>query len=82
MSTPFDFLFVALFIAVAATFFFRLQREDPPLAPYVMICLICAVGNWLGNNAANAAAIGLLIAGALWATHLAAKKFPDTDSGY
>lgn len=79
MSTPFDFLFVALFIAVVSVFLFRLQRENPPLAPYVMICVICAGGNWLGNNSAGAAAVGLLIAGSLWLTQIALRKFEGGD---
>ena len=54
METTFDFLAVALFIATAGLFFHRLRHEDPALAPYMLICLVCAVSNWLGNHGGGA----------------------------
>ena len=71
METLYDFVSVALFMAAAGLFFYRFQREDPPLAPYVVISVACAGANWLGNSGAGAAAIGVLIAAAACTLHLA-----------
>jgi len=78
METPFDFLSVLLFCAVVATFFWRFQRENPPLAPYISICLLCAGANWFGNNAATPVAIALLILGTLGTIQLAKAPFGET----
>lgn len=79
METPFDFLSVLLFCATAGTFFWRFQREDPPLAPYLGICLLCAGANWFGNNAAIPIAIGFLILGTLGLAQLARTPFCDPE---
>ncbi len=77
MNTLFDLMSVALFIATAAMFFLRFKHEDPPLTPYVLICLVCAVGNWLGNNGAGPFAVALLIAGSFLLLHVASLPYPD-----
>jgi hypothetical protein len=77
METMFDLLSVALFIATAGMFFLRFRHEDPPLAPYILISLACAVGNWLGNDGAYAVAIAVLIAGAFLLLHLASLPYPE-----
>lgn len=77
MSTLFDLLSVSLFIATAAMFFLRFRHEDPPLAPYLVISLVCAVGNWLGNNGAGIWAVALLIAASFLLMHIASQPYPD-----
>ncbi len=77
MNTLFDLMSVSLFIATAAMFFLRFKHEDPPLAPYIVICLVCAVGNWLGNNGAGPYAVGFLIAGSFLLVHIASLPYPD-----
>lgn len=77
METMYDLLAVALFMATAGMFFLRFRHEDPPLAPYVLISLASAVGNWLGNAGHPAFAIGLLIAGAFLLLHIASLPYPE-----
>jgi hypothetical protein len=77
METMYDLLAVALFMATAGMFFLRFRHEDPPLGPYVLISLSCAVGNWLGNAGYAAFAIGLLIAGAFLLLHIASLPYPE-----
>lgn len=77
METMFDLLAVALFMATAGMFFLRFRHEDPPLGPYVLISLACAVGNWLGNAGHAGAAVAMLIAGAFLLLHLASLPYPD-----
>ncbi len=77
METTFDFLAVALFIATAGLFFHRLRHEDPALAPYMLICLVCAVSNWLGNHGGGAGAIAMLVAGSFFLLQLASAPFAD-----
>ena len=77
MSTLFDLLSVALFIGTAAMFFLRFKHEDPPLAPYMVISLVCAVSNWLGNNGAGVWAVALLIAASFLLLHIASLPYPD-----
>lgn len=80
METIFDFLSVMLFIAAVSLFFVRFRNEDPPLKPYILISLIAAVGNWLGNNDGGIAAFSLLIAGAFFLLHLASEPFRGEDT--
>lgn len=77
METVFDLLSVVLFIVTAGLFFLRFRHEDPPLAPYLVISLVCAVGNWLGNNGGGIAAVALLIAGSFLTLHLASEPYRD-----
>lgn len=81
METIFDILSVTLFIAAASLFFMRFRHEDPPLAPYLLISLVAAVGNWLGNSAvghlSSVAAIAFLMAGAFLTLHLASEPYRD-----
>jgi hypothetical protein len=77
METMYDLLSVALFIATAAMFFLRFRREDPPLAPYVVISLAAAAGNWLGNEGHTAFAIAILISGSFLLLHLASLPYAD-----
>lgn len=81
MSSMFDLMSTALFMAAAGMFFLRLRHEDPPLAPYVLIALACAAGNWLGEDGSPAAGVGLLIAGAFLLLHIASQPYPDETSG-
>jgi len=77
LETMFDLLSVLLFIATAGLFFLRFRHEDPPLTPYLLVCLVCAVGNWLGNNGGGAAAVALLIAGSFLTLHLASQPYRE-----
>ncbi len=77
MESMFDLLAVALFIAAAGMFFLRFRHEDPPLAPYLLISLACAAGNWLGESGHPAPAIALLIGGAFLLLHIASLPYPD-----
>jgi len=56
METLFDLLSVVLFISAASMFFYRFKNENPPLAPYMLIALVCAVSNWFGNHGGGVAA--------------------------
>lgn len=77
METLFDLMAVALFIATAGIFFYRYKHENPPLAPYMLISLVCAVSNWLGNNGGGVGAVLLLIAGSFYLMHVAGEPFAD-----
>lgn len=77
METIFDLFSVLLFIATAGLFFLRFRHEDPPLAPYIVVSLVCAVGNWLGNNGGGVAAMALLIAGSFLTLHLASEAYRE-----
>ncbi|MGF1544357.1 MAG: XrtV sorting system accessory protein [Parvularculaceae bacterium] len=81
METTFDFLAVSLFIATAGLFFHRLRSEDPPLAPYMLVSLVCAVSNWLGNNGGELGAICLLTAGAFFLMQMASAPFDEDAEG-
>jgi hypothetical protein len=77
MTSIFDILATALFIAAAGTFFFRLQREDPPLWPYVAVALGAAAANWLGEKGAGALALALIAAGATLLAYVASRPYRD-----
>lgn len=77
METLYDLMSVTLFIATAGIFFYRFRSEDPPLAPYMLISLVCAVSNWLGNNGGGVGAVLLLIAGSFYLMHIAASPFAE-----
>jgi hypothetical protein len=77
LETIFDLLAVLLFLAAAGLFFLRLRHEDPPITPYLLIALVSAVGNWLGNHGGGLAAVALLIAGSFLLLHLASQPYGD-----
>lgn len=77
MDTMFDFLAVVLFIASVGVFFHRFRHEDPPLAPYMLVGLVAAVGNWLGNNGGGWAAVCVLSGGAFFLLQLAGAPYTD-----
>ena len=81
MESIFDLLSVTLFIAAASLFLMRLRHESPPIAPYILVALVAAVGNWLGNDAgghiSSLAAVAFLMAGAFLTLHLASEPFRD-----
>ena len=77
METMFDMLSVLLFIAAAGLFFLRFKHEYPPLAPYILISLVCAVGNWLGNHGGGIAAVALLSAASFFLLHLAGEPYRE-----
>ena len=77
METLYDLMSVMLFIATAGIFFYRFRSEDPPLAPYMLIALVCAVSNWLGNNGGGIGAVLLMIAGSFYLLHIAGSPFAD-----
>ena len=77
MDSIFDLLSLMLFIATAGLFMVRFRHEDPPLAPYLVIALVCIIGNWLGNAGGGVAAVSLLIAAAFLTLHLASQPYRD-----
>ncbi len=77
METIFDLLAALLFVATAGLFALRFRHEDPPITPYLLIALTCAVGNWLGNMGGGLAAIALLIAGSFLTLHLASEPYRE-----
>lgn len=77
LETIFDLLAVLLFVATAGLFVLRFRHEEPPVTPYLLIALVCAVGNWLGNNGGGPAAVALLIAGSFLALHLAGQPYRE-----
>lgn len=77
METIFDILAITLFVAAAGLFFMRFRHEDPPLGPYIVVSLVAAVGNWLGNHGGGLAAIAFLMAGAFFTLHLASEPYRE-----
>jgi hypothetical protein len=77
METIYDFTAVTLFIATASIFFYRFRNENPPLAPYMLISVVCAVSNWLGNHGGGVGAILLLVAGSFYLLHLAGMPYVE-----
>jgi len=69
MQTVFDWITVVIFIATAGTFFYRTQREWPPLYKYLALSIGCAIANQLGNLGYAVPAlvmIALLIGSLIW----------------
>ncbi|MEQ8179438.1 MAG: hypothetical protein RIC52_11540 [Amphiplicatus sp.] len=62
MVSFFDVYSLSLLAISLAVFFVRYVRQDPPIMPYLVIACVCAVGNWLGENGGDWAAIALLTA--------------------
>lgn len=77
METLFDLMAVSLFIATAGIFFYRYRSENPPLAPYMLISLVCAVANWLGNHGGGVGAVMLLAAGSFYLLHIAGSPYAE-----
>ncbi len=77
METLYDLMSVSLFIATAGIFFYRFRNENPPLAPYMLISLVCAVSNWIGNNGGGISAVLLLVAGSFYLLHIAGAPFAE-----
>lgn|GEM_PF-1278733 len=81
MDSVFDLLSATLFVAAASLFLMRYRHENPPLAPYLVVCLVAAVGAWLGNTAdghiSGLAAVAFLMAGAFLTLHLASEPYRD-----
>ena len=77
METLYDMMSVSLFIATAGIFFYRFRNEDPPLAPYMLISLVCAVSNWLGNNGGGVGAVLLLVAASFYLLHIAGEPYAE-----
>lgn len=66
MVTIFDWLAVGLFGAIALLFLQRsasAERKGDGIALYLPPVLLCALGNWLGNNAYDLLATVALFAG-------------------
>lgn len=77
MASMFDLVSVALFVATAAMFILRARREDPPVAPYVVIALSSGAGMWLGDSGSALFAVCILIAGAFLLLHLASLPYRE-----
>ncbi|WP_308910188.1 XrtV sorting system accessory protein [Pseudokordiimonas caeni] len=50
MSTIFDFVTVAIFVAIVGMFFQFSRREDQNIAAYIWPALGCAFANYFGNK--------------------------------
>lgn len=73
----FDLLSITLFVSTIGLYILRLRHERPPLTPYALVCAVCMVGAWLGNNGGGWAAVALLIAGAFLTLHLASEPYRE-----
>lgn len=62
MITLIDVHSIGLLLISLGVFLVRYVRQDPPIQPYVVIALVCALGNWLGDRGAELAAVVLLTA--------------------
>lgn len=62
MITVLDVYSIALLIVSLAMFVIRYMREEPPVAPYLVIASTCAVGDFLGDNGGGTGALMLLVA--------------------
>jgi hypothetical protein len=62
MISVFDIYSVSLLLISLTVFVIRFIRQDPPIMPYLVIALVCAVGNWLGDLGGGWAAMSLLVA--------------------
>ena len=50
MISFFDIYSLALLSTSLVLFVIRYVQQEPPVFPYLVIALTCAVGNWLGNS--------------------------------
>ncbi len=62
MSTIYDFVSVAIFVALVGMFLQFSRKEDQDIAAYVWPMLGCAMGNFLGNELSGIAAWAVFIA--------------------
>lgn len=62
MITFFDIYALTLLAVSLVIFIVRYIKEEPPVLPYLVIAMTCAVGNWLGESGGGIAAFMLLIA--------------------
>ena len=62
MITIFDIYSLTLLAVSLVLFVLRFVRQEPPIMPYLVIAMTCAVGNWLGNLGAEYGALSLLTA--------------------
>jgi len=62
MSTVYDWVTVLIFIGLLALYFLRQDREDVPLARYLIAATGCALANFLGNDNYHIGAIGIIAA--------------------
>ena len=81
MSTFFDLYAVGLFVACASIFFLRYRHENPPMFPYLVICLACAIGNWLGNLNISLAAVVILGAASFLLLQITSTPYREDDVG-
>lgn len=77
MESIFDIIAIGLFIATACIFALRFRHETTSIAPYALVAIVCAVGDWLGNHGGGAAAVGLLIGASFLLLHLASLPYRD-----
>jgi hypothetical protein len=73
MHTPYDWIAVSLFVAIAGLFFRRALGHG--LTDYSMLChlppvLGCAFGNHFGNKAHDAVSIALILGAIAWTWHV------------
>ncbi|GHF25441.1 hypothetical protein GCM10017044_20310 [Kordiimonas sediminis] len=50
MNTVFDFITVAIFIAIVGMFFQFSKKEDQNITAYIVPAIGCALGNYFGNE--------------------------------
>ena len=62
MVSLIDIYSIALLLVSLTMFVIRYLREEPPVAPYLVIACTCAVGNFLGSAGGGLGAFMLLIA--------------------
>lgn len=62
MITFIDIYSISLLLVSLTMFVIRYMREEPPVAPYLVIASTCAVGNFLGEQGGGLGAVMLLIA--------------------
>jgi hypothetical protein len=65
MISFFDVFSLGLLVVSLSVFFIRYVKQDPPIMPYLLIAIVCAVGNWLGDSGGGDAALMLLIAASI-----------------
>lgn len=66
MTTVYDWLTVALFAGLITHFLaysVKPEAEDIPFGHYLLLSVVCAAANWLGNHDWELAAVLLLLAG-------------------
>ncbi len=77
MTSIYDFASTAIFIVAVALFFYRLQRQDEPLWPYVGISIGCAIANWAGDEGYHIVGGGALFLALASVIYLAKQPLSD-----